>query len=702
MRPLPHLFLEHPPLMNDTKLSQDDLIAAFKADVTDAVSFIDSDISPQRAAATRFYNAEPFGDEEEGRSQIVKPVVRDTVRATLPSLMRTFFGGKRVVEFTGTNATSAEYADEMTETVNYVFTRQNPGFQIAWDAFKDALVRKVGWVKWWWDESVHIRAKVYTGATEEQLADLEAELLDGEELEIIEGEVAPGQGEMPIDPLTGQPAEPAMLFKCRIISKRKCSRARVEAVPPEEIIISRDARSVGNCRLVGQRCMRTRGELAAMGISPEVIEAAGGGSGTTGLETNPERIAREINSVITGNVATATEDQQKILYIEAYYRIDADGDGISELRRICTVGDNFIVAYNEYADEVQLAAFCPDPEPHTVWGLSQADNVMDLQLINSHVVRDMLDSLKASIFPRMAYIEGQANVDDVLNTEIGAAIRMRSAGAVTPLEVPFLGQQALPILDWLDSERESRTGLSKNSIGLDPRALQSTNQVAVNASVTAAQAQVELIARIFAETGMKRVFRGIAKMLIENQKVPMQVPIGGELKQVNPTKWDVDAELAVDTGLGTGSNDAKLSALNATAASQTLALDKLGLENPLCSLQELYYTQTQILQLSGFRDVHRFWRNPADAAKTMEPKQPEPTPEQVLAEAQMKIEAGKLDVERLKVILEDDRTRDKNEAEVFLKASEIQLKYGAQLDLGALKAIITRQRSQASEVGAVE
>lgn len=688
--------------MNETKLSQDDLIAAFKADVQDAVSFIDSDISPSRALATRFYNAEPFGDEEEGRSQIVKPVVRDTVRATLPSLMRTFFGGKRVVEFTGTNATSAEYADEMTETVNYVFTRQNPGFSIAWAAFKDALVRKVGWVKWWWDESVEIRAKVYTGATEEQLADLEAELLDGEELEIIEGEVAPGQGEMQPDPLTGQPAELLMIFKCRVISKRKRSRVRIEAVPPEEVIIARDARSVSDCKLIGQRCMRTHGDLIAMGISPDVLTLAGGGGGTTGLESNPERLAREQGAVITGDVASATADQKKILYIEAYYRIDADGDGISELRRICTVGDNFIEAYNEYADEVQLAAFCPDPEPHTVWGLSQADNVMDLQLINSHVVRDLLDSLKASIFPRMSYIEGQANVDDVLNTEIGAAIRMRSVGAVVPLTVPFLGQQALPVLDWLDSERESRTGLSKNSMGLDPRALQSTNQVAVNASVTASQAQVELIARIFAETGMKRLFRGIAKLLVENQKGAMSVPIGGKLRQVNPVKWDVDAELAVDTGLGVGSNDAKLGALQSTAASQTLALDKLGLENPLCSLQELYHTQSQILQLSGFRDVHRFWRNPSEAAETLEPKEPEPTPEMVLAEAQMKISAGELDVSRLKTILEDDRERDKNEAEVFLKAVELQLKYGAQLDMGALKVIMDRRRSQSAEAGAVE
>jgi hypothetical protein len=689
-----------------TPLTDEDLLSAFKADVEDAVSFIDTDISPARAQATRFYNAEPFGDEEEGRSQIVRPIVRDTVRATLPSLMRVFFGGKRVVEFTGTNELSAELADEMTESVNYVFSTQNPGFSIAWDAFKDALARKVGWIQWWWDESVEVKGRVFRGCSEEQILQIEQELEKDETMEIVDGvEVGMTEGQPMVPPqvdqmslqvIEGRPAvppEPIIEYTVRIVSRKKRSQVRVAAVPPEEIIISRNATSPYDCPLVGRRCLKTRGYLKSLGIPDEILDSAGG-SGYTALETNPERIARHPSNSVIGASATATEDQKEIYYVDAFYRVDFDNDGISELRRVVMVGEE--IYSNEYADEVQLAALCPDPEPHTWLGLSQYDNVYDLQLIGSHVTRDLLDSLKASIFPRMAYVEGQANVDDVLNTEIGAAIRMRQQGAVQPMAVPFLGQQALPILDWLDSDREMRTGLSKNSMGLDPRALQSTTQVAAAASVTASQAQPELIARIFAETGMKRMFRGIMKLLVENQKGAMSVPIHGVFRQVDPKKWDPGAELSVDTALGVGSNDSKLAVLGAVSSAQTAALQQLGLDNPLVSLKELYHTQKTILQLSGFRDVHRFWRDPAESLKEMEQQEPEPTPEQVLADAQMKIEAGKLDLNRLEMILKDDRERDKNEADAFLRATELQLKYGTQLDISALQAIIERQRNTAS------
>lgn len=683
-------------------LTPEAVLTAFKADVQDAVSFIDSDIGPSRALATRFYNAEPFGDEEEGRSQVIKPVVRDTVRATLPSLMRIFFGGQRVVEFSGSDL---KRANEMTEAVEYVFRRQNPGWSISWDAFKDALVRKVGIVMWWWDDATHVSARVFDGCSLEQVANMEAALESYEQLEVISqtkvGEIPPVPATPDvIDPNTGevlalgmpeQPGEEVFSYKIRIVCRKPKNQVRVASVPPEEFIINRDARSLDDARIVGHRCLKTRGELAAMGIDDELISRAGGDSG--GLETNQEKIAREGQNVVRTGLTGETPDQKKILYVHAYYKVDADGDGITELRRIVTIGDNFIEVSNEYADEVQMATMCPDPEPHMVFGLSQADNVMDLQLIGSHVTRDMLDSLKSSIFPRTVYVEGQANADDVLNTEIGAAIRARNIEAVKVLTTPFLGQQAMPVLDWLDGEREMRTGQSRNAMGIDPRALQSTNQIAVTQAVSAAQAQPELIARIFAETGMKRMFRGILKLLVENHQGSMQVPIRGAFQDLDPSKWDVDAEVIVDTGLGVGSSDQKIAVLSGIASAQAEALQLLGLENPLVSMQEFYHTQEMILRLSGFRDVHRFWRNPEEMADQLEEKQPEPTPEEVLANAQMEISAGELSVKQLETILKDDRERDKMELEAYLKALEIQAQYGTQLDTAALKAITDRQRT---------
>ena len=664
----------------DEGMTLDDLQAALQSDYEDAVSFIDSDIAPSRELATRFYQGLPFGDEEDGRSQVVMPVVRDTVRSTLPSLMKIFFGGQRVLEFIGTNGVAAEIANEMTEGVEYVFRRQNDGWTVCWNAFKDALVRKVGFIKWYWDDSVSVKSRIYDGVTEEQLMQAEASLKHTEELEVVSATIV---------------AEPEQYsYKIRITSREPCNRVKVCAVPPEEIVIDRWATSDRDFRLFGHRTMKTRGELAAMGI-PLDEELFGGTSGEVSLELNTERLVRQPAANIIEN-AHETEDQQKVLFCDLFYRVDFDGDGISELLRVMTVGPDMEPVYWEPVEEPNIAMLCPDPEPHVVFGLSQADNVMDIQLIESHMTRDILDSTKASIFPRVAYVEGQVNSDDVLNTEIGAAIRMRQPGMVQPLATPFVGKEAMPMLDWLDAIKERRTGVRGSSPALDAKALQSTNQVAVNAAVTGAQQQVELIARIFAETGMKRVFRGIAKLLVQYQQQPLEAVVNGQPVKLDPRNWNLDAEMEVQTGLGTGQNEQKLAALAGAAAAQTLALDKLGLNNPLCDLTHLYNTQVRILELNGIRDTHRFWRDPT-TFEPPPPEPPEPTPEETLANAQMEIEAGKLELERLKVILQDDRERDKLDADVMLKAAEIRAKYGTAVDVAAISAQVERARSAAED-----
>ncbi len=684
-----------------------DLHEAFKADVEDAIAFIDSDISPARELATRFYNAEPFGDEEEGRSRYVAPVVREVVRATLPSLVRVFCGGQRVVEFIGAGETSAAIAEEMTQGVEHVFMRQNDGFSVLWAAFKDALVRKLGWIMWYWDESTVVRGRTYEDCTEEQVAELNASLGPQDTLEVLEavqvGE-QPGQPQVVVGP-DGQPAVvqgppvPVMAYKVQHVTRKKVGAPKVCAVPPEELIISRDATSPYDARFIGRRRHVTRGEAIAMGIDPEVVKAAAPVSDALGF--NGERNARSPSSMQNVQPLHATPDQEKILYVEAYYLVDQDGDGISERRRICTIGNDYVEVHNDYCDDVQLAALCPDPEPHTWIGLSQADNVADLQILESHVTRDLLDSLKGSIFPRIAYVEGQANVDDVLNTEIGGAIRMRAAGAVTYLETPFVGQAAFPVLEHLDGRRESRTGLSKNAMGLDPKALQSTNQVAVAATVTASQAQVELIARIFAETGLKRLFRGLAKMLIERRPKAFLIPINGQMKPINPAKWNEDAELAVDPSLGVGNTEAKLMTLKGIADAQAEAIEKLGDDNPLCGLKNLYNTQKRMLALVGYRDVSTFWTDPDVHKQTHEPPPPQPTPEQVLAEAEMRIKAGDQELKRLDLLLTDDRERDATEVDAWLRIAEMRAEHGTKLDIASVQALVDRQRNTLMERRAV-
>lgn len=680
-----------------TDANDESLRTALSADIDDAVTFIDSEIGPQRALATKFYRGDLFGDEEQGRSQVVMPVVRDTARATLPFLVRMFMGTDRVVEFDPGAVGKEDFAEHATETVNYVLLRQNDGFSVLWSAFKDALVRKTGWVKWWWDDSIEVTSRKFSGVTEQQLQLSNSTLQQYEELEVVEqtqvGE-QPGQV-LGIDangsPVQG-PSQPIFEYTIRIVCRKPRNKVCVAAVPPEEVLFNRDATNEYAARLICHRTSKTRSQLVAMGIDEDILSGVQFDDFT--LETNPERIERHGSNVVGQSTGT-TEDQARVTFYDAYFQHDYDGDGISELRQVWLLGSGRVMVRNEHVDEVPLALFCPDPEPHLVIGLSQADNVMDLQVLESHIWRDSLDSLKASIFPRMSYIEGQANVDDVLNTEIGAAIRMRSPNAVVPLVVPFVGEQAYPMLDRLAGVREQRTGVSRAAIGLDPSALQSTNQLAVTAAVTGAQAQVELIARIFAETGMKKLFRGILRLLTRHQDQKMEFRLSGRTFSVNPSDWNPDMDVIVNTALGTGMPELKMQVLQATAAAQTLALDKLGIDNPMCSLKELYHTQKKILQVAGFADVNRFWRDPVKAMEAgIEIQEPGPTPEQTIAQAQVAIEQAKANHATLEAILKDDLERDKLEVDAYIRLKEIEAKYGTAVDTAAIKGIMDAQRAQ--------
>ena len=234
------------------------------------------------------------------------------------------------------------------------------------------------------------------------------------------------------------------------------------------------------------------------------------------MDTNVERNTR--NPALTNDMNARSDDaMRKVLYVESYVRVDYDGDGIAELRKICTGGDGNVILSNEPCAMAPFATFCPDPEPHDFFGMSIADVVADIQRIKSSIMRNTLDSLSLSIHPRMTVVEGMANMDDVMSTEMGAIIRQRAAGQVQPLNVPFVGQQAFPVLQYMDEVKEARTGISKASMGLDAGALQSSTATAVAATVSAAQQHIELIARVFAETGMKRLFELVLHNITTHQ-----------------------------------------------------------------------------------------------------------------------------------------------------------------------------------------
>ena len=672
--------------MDDTELQ-----GIVSGELEDAVSYIDSDVSPIRAKGTEYYRGGPFGNEEEGRSQVVAMEVRDTVSAMLPSLMKVFFSSENVVEYVPRGPEDVAGAQQATDYANHIFTSDNNGFMTTYAIFKDSLVRKCGIAKYWWEDVEEVKIEQYSGLDDQTVQIL---MQEDAEVKIVVSYPDPSMPMMPpqVDPMTGLPMQmpQPMLHDVQIKRNTKDGRIRIMAVPPEELLLDRRARSFDDAGIIAHRQMATVSDLIGMGYDQEEIEE---NISSTDLDSNDEYLARQPLSTTMGAGDSLNPMQRRVLYIEAYMRVDFDGDGIPELRKICCMGSGYTMVRNLPASYIPFVDFPCDPEPHTspLEAMSIFDITHDIQEIKSEIMRNTLDSLAQSIHPRTAVVEGQVNIDDVLNNETGAIIRMRAPGMVQPFSTPFVGQAAFPMLDYMDQMREDRTGMSKAAMGLDPDALQSTTKAAVSATVSASQSRLELQARILAE-GMKKLFKGILYLMTTHQDKPRMVRLRNEWVQIDPRVWDAGMDVNVNIGLGNGDTNEKLAALNIIMQKQEQIMAQFGPMNQIASLPMYIRTLQKAIELSGYKDASSYFNTlPADFQMPQE--QPKPTPEEVLAQVQaqsiqadIQKKAAELELQREKMVRDNDYRRDQLAQDLLLKKYELELKYGTQISTAEIDA----------------
>ena len=670
--------------MDDTELQ-----GIVAAELEDAVSYIDSDVSPIRAKGTEYYRGDPFGNEEDGRSQVVAMEVRDTVSAMLPSLMKVFFSSENVVEYVPRGPEDVAGAQQATDYANYIFSADNNGFMTTYALFKDSLVRKCGIAKYWWEDNEEVKIEEYSGLDDQTVQIL---MQEDAEVKIVVSYPDPSMSvdQTQFDPMTGNLPPQPMLHDVQIKRNTKDGRIRIMAVPPEELILDRRARSFDDAGIIAHRQMATVSDLIAMGYDQEEIEE---NISSTDLDSNDEYLARQPLSTTMGAGSSLNPMQQRVLYVEAYMRVDFDGDGVAELRKICCMGSGYTMVRNLPASYIPFVDFPCDPEPHTspLEAMSIFDITHDIQEIKSEIMRNTLDSLAQSIHPRTAVVEGQVNIDDVLNNETGAIIRMRAPGMVTPFSSPFVGQPAFAMMDYMDQMREDRTGMSKAAMGLDPDALQSTTKAAVSATVSASQSRLELQARILAE-GMKKLFKGILYLMTTHQDKPRMVRLRNEWVQIDPRVWDAGMDVNVNIGLGNGDTNEKLAALNIIMQKQEQIMAQFGPMNQIASLPMYIRTLQKAIELSGYKDASSYFNTlPADFQMPQE--QPKPTPEEVLAQVQaqsiqadIQKKAAELELQREKMVRDDDYRRDQLAQDLLLKKYELELKYGTQISTAEIDA----------------
>lgn len=685
----------------------DSLVNVVSSHIDDSLGFIATDTQLERAAALEYYLREPYGNEVEGRSQIVTGEVAEVVDGALPQIMKVFTTNSKAVEFEPVNDGDGALAEQVTQYVNHIFYKDNNGFEIMHDWFKDGLLQKVGVVKAYWDDKKNTTTEKYQNLTEDELA----MLMQDEEVEVVEQdsveEVIEQEPQPSVDPMTGQPVmdemgQPMMMEVPPIVNvyyNVKCKRTKdysqvkIENVAPEEFLIDKNATTIQDADFVAQRSLVTRSDLIAMGYDPDIVDELSTGDL---LEFTPERVARYSDGEEPFNTNNSDdESMERIEYYECYVKTDLDEDGVAELHRVC-YADNKVLMHEE-CDYVPFHSVCPIPIPHKFFGQSLADRAMDLQLIKSTVTRQMLDNLYLTNNYRVGAVEGQVNLDDLLTSTAGGVIRIKNPNALVPMTVQSSASQSFPMLEYLDSVQAKRSGVSDAQQGLNPDILSNVTATAVSAMTSASQGKLELISRIFADTGVTSLFKGILALICKYQNKERIIKVHNNFVPMNPREWNTEYNLTVNVGLGTGGKQEQLATMQMILQKQEEVIKEYGLNNPLVNLKQYRDTLAKFVNMAGFKDDSAFLMEVTEEQAMQLAQQAAQTPKEedsntkaaaILAEverekAQMKmqeqmakleLEKEKMEVNAAKELLELEQQKLKFEKEMAMKELELAQK----------------------------
>lgn len=643
-------------------------------EIDNAIGYLDTETTEARAKALEFYLRQPYGNEVEGRSQIVTGEVAEAIDGALPQLIRVFTQSDDIVRFEPKGPGDEEGAKQATDYCNWVFYKQNPGFNILHNWFKDALLQKNGVVKAYWDVKTDVTKEEYRGLTDDELVLL---LADGSR-EIV------AQDTVILDEQTDEMGQPIVMQSHDVIvaKRTQSGSVKIENVPPEEFLISKRGRTIADSPFVAHRKLVPRSDLIAMGFDPEIVDNLPAYDDLTYTE---ERIARYSPGELPDENESLDTSMQEVEIYEAYLRTDFDGDGIAELRQIFYAGSDILS--NIETDYNPFHSLCPIPIPHKFFGESLADRSMDIQLIKSTVVRQMLDNLYLSNNARVGAVEGQVNLDDLLSVTPGGIVRMKRPDAVVPMAVPSVIAQAFPMLQYLDDAQSKRTGISDMQQGLNPDVLQNVTAAAVAASTAAAGGKLEMVARIFAETGVKSLFKGILQLLCKYQDKPTLMRMRGKYIPVDPREWSNQYDLDISVGLGTGSKGEQMTMLQMVLAKQEAILQQFGPSNPLVSVGQYRGTLGRFIEAAGFADSAEFFKEvtPEVEAMLAQPKQPQPDPttaaliQQSQAQIQIAQQKAQADIQaaQQKAMADIQLQREKAQADIMIQREKSQ----AQLEL---------------------
>ena len=662
-------------------------------EINNSMGYMGGNLSSQRKKSLEYYMGEPLGTEIDGRSQVVSTDVADTVETILPNLLKIFTASDQTVKCEPVKSEDVPLAEQATNYINYIFNKDNDGFSILYTWFKDALIEKNGIVKVYWDESKKVEQETYENLNEQEYQIL----VDNDDVEVVEEEsfvdekakeqleqikaLAEAQGQVMEDIPTPK------LYNCVIKRTSSSGKVKIENIPPEEFLIQKSAKNIEDATFVAQRVLKTRSDLIEMGFDREIVEDL---PTQNTVLLNDERLTRYADIEENPLNEAPDESTQDIEIYECYVKCDVDGDGIAELRKVIVAGGNAnTILENMPCDFIPFCSLTPIPMPHRFYGRSVSELVEDVQLVKSTVMRQLLDNMYLTNNNRVAIMDGMVNLDDLLTSRPGGVVRTKQppSQVMMPMQNQTISQQAFPLLEYLDTVRETRTGVTRYSQGLDADALNKT-ATGVNTLMSQSQMRMELIARVFAETGIKDLFKRIFELTVKYQNKERIVELNNKFVPVSPTEWKNRYNISITVGLGAGSKDQQIVMLNNILQKQLQAFQLQGnKEYPMVTLKNIYNSLAKIIEEAGLKNVENYFVNPDEGRELVQPSPPPPpTPiekieftriasEEKRKVAELELESRKLKAETAEAILGFET-----------KIKEMELKYNTQLDAAKIKA----------------
>jgi hypothetical protein len=620
-------------------LTEQQLSAIVAQQIELAKSYDKTERATPRAKAIDYFlgDMDKYVQPEENRSKVVSRDVADTISRMLPGIMRVYLASDRMAIAEPNTTADMQYADAVTDALNYVFFKDNDGEEVVYSVTWDALLVANGVVKTYYDPTPVYSTSFHSGLTEDQVAllvqDEDVEVLaQSEELETIEGPEGPMQ---------------VPLYSLKIKRKKADGSFIVDAIPPEEFLKDGNSTKTEEAAFTAHWQRKTRSDLVQMGYDKDEVAAIP----ESGRPDTAEAVARTFDNTAEANDAS----MELVDYFECFLRVDQDGDGEAEMVRACYAGGQMgkLLHWEVWEDEAPFDDIKCEPIPHRWTARSVADQTIDIQDVKTVLTRQLLNNTYWINNPQQFVAGKVKNPEALTDAAFGEPVFGDAGTLITPLAREYIGDKALAAIGYMDEVAQRRTGVSEQTMALDPEALQNQTAEAVRSGKDAAYAQTEQIARNMA-SGWRKAFEKLMRLMIKHQGYAREVVWNKKQIIIDPRYWNADMKVSINVGLGTGSRERDLAMLGQVLQGQLMLADRFmgagATEDAIDMLPKIIATMTKMAESAGIKNPEDYYPEYTEekVAQLKEiAAQPKPNPkvEEIQAQGEVQKELKSVDAQ---------------------------------------------------------